>query len=80
MYVTFLDKIPEKILSENIKSFSYPPDKFIHINREIYIYCPDSYGNTKLTNNFFEKKLNVSATTRNWKTVNKLAELASVLH
>jgi uncharacterized protein (DUF1697 family) len=30
-----------------------------------------------LSNNFFEQKLKVKATTRNWKTVNKLVELAT---
>jgi hypothetical protein len=32
---------------------------------------------SKLTNAYFEKKLGAAATTRNWKTVTKLAELAS---
>jgi len=30
-----------------------------------------------LNNNFFEKKLKVTATTRNWKTVNELVEMVS---
>ena len=32
---------------------------------------------TRLNNNFFEKKLEISATTRNWRTVNKLVEITS---
>ncbi len=52
--------------------------ELVHISEEaVYIYCPDGYGKTKLNNNFLEKKLEVSATTRNWKTVNKLCTLAS---
>jgi uncharacterized protein (DUF1697 family) len=31
---------------------------------------------SKLSNDYFEKKLGVAATTRNWNTVTKLAELA----
>ena len=42
----------------------------------VYLYCPNGYGNTKLTNNLFESKLNVVATTRNWKTTNELLILA----
>ncbi len=34
------------------------------------------YGKTKLSNNFFEKKLDVLATTRNWKTIHALYEMA----
>jgi uncharacterized protein (DUF1697 family) len=32
-------------------------------------------GNTKLTQKYIEKKLNVIATTRNWNTENKLIEM-----
>ena len=53
--------------------------EFILIDKEIFLYCPNGYGNTKLTNNFFENKLKVSATTRNWKTVNKLLEMAEMV-
>lgn len=33
--------------------------------------------NTKLSYSFWEKKLGVTATARNWKTVSKLHELAT---
>jgi len=51
----------------------------IIIGKEIFLYCPNGYGITKLSNNFFENKLKVNATTRNWKTVNKLVEMADNL-
>jgi uncharacterized protein (DUF1697 family) len=38
---------------------------------------PNGYGRTNLNNNFFEKKLGISATTRNWRTVNKLVDIVS---
>ncbi len=75
LHITFLEDIPKKTELENIKKYDYPPDKFIIINMEVYLYCPNGYGTSKLTNNFFENKLKVKATTRNWKTVNKLVEL-----
>ena len=40
-------------------------DKYIISKREIYLFLPNGYGRTKLNNNFFEKKLDISATTRN---------------
>jgi uncharacterized protein (DUF1697 family) len=40
-----------------------------------YLYCPNGYGRTKLNNTFFEKKLGVGATTRNWRTVTTLAQM-----
>jgi uncharacterized protein (DUF1697 family) len=42
----------------------------------IYMYYPGGFGKSKININYFEKKLGVRATTRNWKTVNALHELA----
>ena len=44
----------------------------------VYVNAVGGYGKTKLTNNFFERKLKVSATTRNFKTTNYLVELATL--
>lgn len=51
-------------------------DEFIIHEKEIYLFCPNGYGKTKFSNTYFEKKLSLSATTRNWKTVNALNEIA----
>jgi len=77
LHVTFLAQLPEKAKADAIKDLDFAPDEFTIIGKEAFIHCPESYGETKLSNKFFETKLKVSATTRNWKTVNKLFELAS---
>ncbi|MCL4543084.1 MAG: hypothetical protein M1118_00565 [Chloroflexi bacterium] len=46
------------------------------LGQEIYLYCPNGYGRTKLSNAFFERQLATTATTRNWKTVSKLLDIA----
>jgi uncharacterized protein (DUF1697 family) len=79
LHVTFLGDQPAEENTHRLKTIDFPPDRFIMKGKEIYIYCPDSYGNTKLSNNFFENRLKVSATTRNWKSVNKLVELCNNL-
>lgn len=76
LHVTFLSHKPERKHLQEIANVKNSKDECQLSNKEIYLYCPDGYGRTKLTNNYFEKKLGVSATTRNWKTVNKLYELA----
>lgn len=43
--------------------------------QEIYLYCPDGYGKSKLSNPNIERKLKAVATTRNWNTVCALQEL-----
>ena len=51
-------------------------EQFYVNGQEIYLYCPNGYGRTKLSNVAIEKKLGLEATTRNWKSVNALLGLA----
>lgn len=76
LHVTFLANISTNPLVEQIME-KKASSELVHLTEKaVYIYCPDGYGKTKLSTNFLEKKLKVSATTRNWKTVNKLLELS----
>jgi uncharacterized protein (DUF1697 family) len=77
IYITFLENIPEEGIIMKINPFDYKPDRFVSKGKEIYLDCASGYGTTKLSNTFFENKLKVRATTRNWKTVNTLLDLAS---
>ncbi len=75
LYVTFLENIPSKDNIEKTESYHYEPDRFYVSGKEVYVYCPGGYGRTKLNNNFFENKLKVKATTRNWRSVNELLKI-----
>lgn len=75
LHITFLAETPTQEKLEKLKEVSHSPDRFQIIGRTIFVHC-EKYGSTKLSNTFFERKLKVSATTRNWKTVNKLREMA----
>ena len=77
LHLTFLKAMPETNILEKIKTYDSSPDKFKIINKNVFVYCSGKYSNSKLTNKFFETKLKVSATTRNWKTVLKLSELSN---
>lgn len=76
LHVTFLEAEPKPVNVKNLFTYSYPPDNFKMGEKAVYVYCPEGYGRSKLNNNFFENKLKVKATTRNWKTVNTLLQLA----
>ena len=52
-----------------------PPGEFRLEGREIYLHLPTGFGRSKLTVDYFERRLKVAATARNWKTVTKLLEL-----
>lgn len=77
LHVTFLKELPQNDKLQNIESLNFAPDLFEIRNKKVFIYCSGKYHTSKLTNNFFESKLKVPATTRNWKTVIKLGELAN---
>ena len=75
MFVTFLKELPEETKIENILSYDYSPDKIEIVGKNIYGYCEGKYHKTKYSNKFFETKLKVSATTRNWNTMMKIVDL-----
>jgi uncharacterized protein (DUF1697 family) len=74
--VILLYEYPRNEQIEKVRDVKYPPDKFKIIGREIFIYCPNGFGKTKLYTNFFEKKMAVIGTARNWKTINTTFQVA----
>jgi uncharacterized protein (DUF1697 family) len=77
VYITFLSHTPELTKVESLKEVDYSPEKYVIDSKVVYFYSPDGYGKAKMNNNFFENKLKVDATTRNWKTVNVLIEMST---
>ncbi len=61
---------------KKVINIDYPPDKFKIAGREIYVYCPNGFGKSKLYTNFFEKKMGVTGTARNWKTIAAILQMA----
>jgi uncharacterized protein (DUF1697 family) len=70
-----LAEAPKRALVGRIDAERFAPDEFRVVRGEVYLRCPNGYGRSKLSNALFEKRLGVAATTRNWKTVTKLADL-----
>lgn len=77
LHVTFLAEAPDPARLRELEAKQLEPDEFRLAGQEIYLHCPSGYGRTKLSNAYFEKRLGVAATTRNWKTVTSLVELAN---
>jgi len=76
IYFTLLSRLPEQEKLNLLTETSSKEDSFFIKNDHIYVHSPGGYGKTKFNNNFFEKKLDTTATTRNWKTIQKLIEIA----
>jgi uncharacterized protein (DUF1697 family) len=75
LHVTFLSSVPAAA-AEKLDRLRAGPDQFCCAGLEVYLYCRDGYGRTKLSNAAIEKALSVRATTRNWRTVNQLYQMA----
>lgn len=75
LHVTFLSGSPAKAAADNLAAVKDDVDEIRLLGSEVYILCRKGYGSTLFSNTFIEKKLGVSATTRNWATVEKLLSL-----
>ena len=73
-YITFLK---EEVLNPEIPDLDFGDDQYAFGDKSVYIFCPNGAARTKLSNNFFENKLKVAATTRNIRTCKKLVDMLS---
>jgi uncharacterized protein (DUF1697 family) len=75
-HVTLLEDKPRAADVKAIDAERYAPDEFKVVGKDVYLRCPKGYGISKLSNALFEKKLATVATTRNWRTITNLRDLA----
>ncbi|HEX5497157.1 MAG TPA: DUF1697 domain-containing protein [Mycobacteriales bacterium] len=75
--VAFLSAAPEPGLTTGLDPAAYAPEVFHFGDREIYLWLPDGVIASRIGHTFWEKRLNVTATARNWNTVTRLATLAA---
>jgi uncharacterized protein (DUF1697 family) len=76
LHVVFLAEAPDAARVESLDPHHSPTDRFILRGRELYLHCPNGLARTKLTNDYFDRRLGTISTMRNWRTVLKLHELA----
>jgi uncharacterized protein (DUF1697 family) len=75
MHVLFLKEKMPKEKVEQLQEAALPGERYEVRDREIYSLLPQGVAGSLLTKGFFEKKPRVPYTGRNWRTVEKLAEL-----
>jgi len=75
MHVLFMKEKMPKEKQEQLKAAETEYEKFEVIDREIYALLKEGVADSVLGKGFIERKLKVSITGRNWRTVEKLAEL-----
>ncbi len=74
--VIFLHEKPSANQIDKVAGVDYPPDKFSVMGKEIYTFCPNGFGRTKIYTNFFENRMKVTGTARNWKTITTIMQLS----
>lgn len=75
LHVGFMVKEPPAAAVAKLDGEPFEPDEFAVRGREIYFHLPNGMGRTKLPG-YLDRRLKIPTTVRNWKTVNKLIELA----
>jgi uncharacterized protein (DUF1697 family) len=82
--VGFLAAVPEParlsdLLAHPLATADPGGDEFVVQDGEVFLYHPNGYGRSKLTNSFFDRRLATLMTVRNWKTVMTLVEMTGAL-
>jgi uncharacterized protein (DUF1697 family) len=76
-HVAFLSREPDE--PGALEAHETAPDEFRLVGADVYLRYPNGVHGSRLTGALLERRLGVTATLRNWRTVTKLAELAHSL-
>ncbi|PVV15431.1 MAG: hypothetical protein B6D77_01930 [gamma proteobacterium symbiont of Ctena orbiculata] len=77
LYFSLLATEPDKKLLKEFLSTNFSPDQVRYVGNTIYTLYATKHSDSKFNNNYFERKLKVTATTRNLNTMTKLVSIAS---
>jgi uncharacterized protein (DUF1697 family) len=72
LHTVFLEAAPDPARVAELEPDRSPPDRFALSGREIYLHYPQGSGRSKLNLEYFERKLGVAGTARNWNTVTRV--------
>ena len=75
MHVLFLKGELQNEKVAQLKAAAFPGERYEVADREIYCHLPTGVADSLLTKGIIDKKLKVVFTGRNWRTVEKIADL-----
>jgi uncharacterized protein (DUF1697 family) len=75
LHVLFLRDKPTKAKVGQLEEDRFLPDRFSVKGREVFLHYPNGQGRSKLTIDYFERRLETVGTARNWKTVLALRDM-----
>lgn len=77
LYFALLHSKPEKEHTLSLNADDYPNEEFSITEKCVYLNCLKGAGKAKLNNNIIERKLKVTATTRNLRTMQNMFKMVS---
>ena len=75
LYVHFLASMPKNPDFAILESIKSERERYVRKDGVLYLHVPDGIGRSKLAANV-EKLLGVPVTSRNWRTVRKIVDMA----
>ncbi len=75
LHVAFLADTPDKKAVAALDPNRSPGDELVVKGKDIYLFCPNGIGRSKLTTGWFDSKLATTSTLRNWRTVITLEKM-----
>ncbi|HKX82723.1 MAG TPA: DUF1697 domain-containing protein [Pyrinomonadaceae bacterium] len=75
MHVLFLNAALPNEKAKELRAIAPEGERFAVSGREIYCHLPMGVAESVMGRGLFERKIKVDSTARNWRTVEKLAEL-----
>lgn len=76
-YFSLFAAPPASHLIEELYQLDFSPDSVKVVGNTLYTLYATKHSDSKFNNNFFERKLKVAATTRNFNTMSRLVELSA---
>lgn len=70
--VAFLSVFPDPVLVRSLDPDDFLPDRFAVDGRAVHLWHPDGVHMGRLSHAVLERRLQVTATARNWNTIKKL--------
>ncbi len=79
LHLCFLDEPPDPDGLTNAKTLASESESFQVLGKFLYLHAPEGIARSKLVKGL-DRALGTSTTARNWRTVLKIAELASTIN
>ena len=76
-YFTLLAQRPAANLGEELLRLDFSPDRIKIVQDTLYTLYATKLSDSKFNNNFYERKLKLAATTRNYNTMSRMMELCA---